>query len=80
MEKSKSTFCQSGHELQAPGGAQVNACALQLVVVQERAGRGCVCAFSDVSHLHGSASQLKAIQLLQSLFSALSIGKLHTNT
>lgn len=50
------TFSQASHELQASGGSQVDAGPLQLIVVQDGAGRGRVRALRHVAHLHWASS------------------------
>lgn len=70
------TLSQSCHQLQASGGSKVDAAAIELVVVEERRGCGGVDSLSHMTHLHRSAGQLEAVQLLQSFFSAFAICKL----
>ena len=75
------TFCQTGHELQASRGSEVDAGALQLIRVQEGGGAGGVAPLSHMTHLHGPAGQLEPVQLLQGLLGTLCVCKLtHTHT
>lgn len=70
------TLREPSHQLQSPGGSQVDASAFELVAVEERRSSGGVGPLRHVPHLHGSASQLEAVQLLQSFLSTLCICKL----
>ena len=70
------TLCQPSHKLQTPCGSQVDASPLQLVIVQEGAGRGRVSALCHVTHLHGPSCQFKTIQLLQGFLCTFRICKL----
>lgn len=70
------TLCESGHELQAPGGSEVYSGPIQLVVVEERGGGRVVVPIGHMTDLHGSTCQLEPVQLLQSFFSTLCFCKL----
>lgn len=69
------TLGQLGHQLESPALPQLGASALLLLAVRE-GRRGGVAPVRHVTHLHGPARQLEAVQLLQSLFATLGICKL----
>lgn len=70
------TLCKSCHQLKATSCSQVNSSSFQLITVQKRASTGSIRALSYMPNFHRPASQLKAIELFQSLFGTLWVWEL----